>query len=103
MWKRATPATPMSTRLRALGARARRRPAACGIASRQSFGGAHDPLQSLYLVIARETLARHSGLADFAFTMQGLGSGPITLAGRTNSSAAICRASPRAPRSPPSH
>src|ERR1700728_1280104 len=45
------------------------------------FGGAHDPLRSLYLVIARETLARHSGLADFAFTMQGLGSGPITLAG----------------------
>jgi alkylation response protein AidB-like acyl-CoA dehydrogenase len=44
-------------------------------------GGAHDPLQSLYLVIARETLARHSGLADFAFTMQGLGSAPITLAG----------------------
>lgn len=45
------------------------------------FGGAHDPLRSLYLVIARETLARHSGLADFVFTMQGLGSGPITLAG----------------------
>ena len=45
------------------------------------FGGAHDPLQSLYLVLARETLARHSGLADFAFTMQGLGSVPITLAG----------------------
>lgn len=47
------------------------------------YGGAHDPLQSLYLVIARETLARHSGLADFAFTMQGLGSAPITLAGST--------------------
>jgi acyl-CoA dehydrogenase len=47
----------------------------------QGFGGVHDPLQSLYLVIARETLARHSGLADFAFTMQGLGSAPITLAG----------------------
>jgi acyl-CoA dehydrogenase len=45
------------------------------------YGGAHDPLQSLYLVIARETLARHSGLADFAFTMQGFGSAPITLAG----------------------
>jgi len=45
------------------------------------YGGAHDPLRSLYLVIARETLARHSGLADFAFTMQGLGSGPISLAG----------------------
>jgi len=44
-------------------------------------GGAHAVLQSRYLVIARETLARHSGLADFAFTMQGLGSGPITLAG----------------------
>jgi acyl-CoA dehydrogenase len=44
------------------------------------YGGANDVLQSLYLVIARETLARHSGLADFAFTMQGLGSAPITLA-----------------------
>jgi acyl-CoA dehydrogenase len=47
----------------------------------KSHGGMHDPLRSLYLVIARETLARHSGLADFAFTMQGLGSAPITLAG----------------------
>ena len=47
----------------------------------KSHGGIHDPLRSLYLVIARETLARHSGLADFAFTMQGLGSAPITLAG----------------------
>jgi alkylation response protein AidB-like acyl-CoA dehydrogenase len=47
----------------------------------KGYGGAHDPLRSLYLVIARETLARHSGLADFSFTMQGLGSGPITLAG----------------------
>jgi alkylation response protein AidB-like acyl-CoA dehydrogenase len=46
-----------------------------------AYGGAHDALQSLYLVLARETLARHSGLADFAFTMQGLGSVPITLAG----------------------
>jgi acyl-CoA dehydrogenase len=46
-----------------------------------SHGGAHDPLQSLYLVIARETLARHSALADFSFTMQGLGSAPIALAG----------------------
>jgi len=47
----------------------------------KSHGGMHDPLRSLYLVIARETLARHSGLADFVFTMQGLGSAPITLAG----------------------
>jgi len=33
------------------------------------------------LCLIRETLARHSGLADFAFAMQGLGSGPITLFG----------------------
>ena len=46
-----------------------------------AHGGAHASLQSLYLVIARETLARHSGLADFAFTMQGLGGAPIALAG----------------------
>ena len=31
--------------------------------------------------LVRETLARHSGLADFAFAMQGLGSGAITLFG----------------------
>ena len=33
------------------------------------------------LAIARETLAYHSGLADFAFAMQGLGSGAISLSG----------------------
>ncbi|MDE2335518.1 MAG: acyl-CoA dehydrogenase family protein [Rhodospirillales bacterium] len=33
------------------------------------------------LCLAREILARHDGLADFAFAMQGLGSGPILLAG----------------------
>ncbi len=33
------------------------------------------------LAIARSTLARASGLADFAFAMQGLGSGAISLAG----------------------
>lgn len=33
------------------------------------------------LCLARETLAYHDGLADFAFAMQGLGSGPITLFG----------------------
>ena len=33
------------------------------------------------LAIARETLACHSGLADFAFAMQGLGSGAISLFG----------------------
>jgi acyl-CoA dehydrogenase len=33
------------------------------------------------LALIRETLARHSGLADFAFAMQGLGSGAIGLFG----------------------
>ena len=33
------------------------------------------------LCLLRETLARHAGLADFAFAMQGLGSGPISLYG----------------------
>jgi acyl-CoA dehydrogenase len=33
------------------------------------------------LCLIRETLARHSGLADFSFAMQGLGSGPISLFG----------------------
>jgi acyl-CoA dehydrogenase len=33
------------------------------------------------LCLIRETLARHAGLADFAFAMQGLGTGPITLFG----------------------
>lgn len=33
------------------------------------------------LCLIRETLARHSGLADFTFAMQGLGSGPISLFG----------------------
>jgi len=33
------------------------------------------------ICLIRETLARRHGLADFAFAMQGLGSGAITLAG----------------------
>jgi acyl-CoA dehydrogenase len=44
-------------------------------------GGALPALDSRSLVILRETLAFHSPLADFAFAMQGLGSGAITLAG----------------------
>ena len=45
------------------------------------FGGALSKLDSRALVILRETLAFYSPLADFAFAMQGLGSGAITLAG----------------------
>jgi acyl-CoA dehydrogenase len=33
------------------------------------------------LCLARETLARHDGLADFTFALQGLGAGPISLFG----------------------
>jgi len=47
----------------------------------KAFGGALDELDSRALCIARETLAYHDGLADFAFAMQGLGSGAVTLAG----------------------
>ena len=47
------------------------------------FGGAMAQMDSRALVILRETLAFYSPLADFAFAMQGLGSGAITLAGTT--------------------
>jgi acyl-CoA dehydrogenase len=46
-----------------------------------AYGGAHEGLDVRSLALIRETLARHSGLADFAFAMQGLGSGTITLFG----------------------
>ena len=45
------------------------------------LGGALASLDSRALVVIRETLAFYSPLADFAFAMQGLGSGAITLAG----------------------
>jgi acyl-CoA dehydrogenase len=46
-----------------------------------AFGGLHDRLDVRTLCLARETLAFHDGLADFAFAMQGLGSGAISLFG----------------------
>jgi alkylation response protein AidB-like acyl-CoA dehydrogenase len=46
-----------------------------------SHGGALPALDSRALCLLRESLAYHEGLADFAFAMQGLGSGAITLAG----------------------
>jgi len=45
------------------------------------FGGAAELIDTRAICLVRETLARHSGLADFAFAMQGLGSGAISLAG----------------------
>lgn len=44
-------------------------------------GGAYVGLDVRSLCLVREILARWSGLADFAFAMQGLGSGPISLFG----------------------
>lgn len=46
-----------------------------------AYGGALDDLDVRALCLIRETLARHSGLADFAFAMQGLGSGAISVFG----------------------
>jgi acyl-CoA dehydrogenase len=53
-----------------------------------AHGGALPGLDSRALVVLRETLAFHSPLADFAFAMQGLGSGAITLAGTPEQQAA---------------
>ncbi|CAN7397242.1 acyl-CoA dehydrogenase family protein [Pseudoduganella sp. LjRoot289] len=44
-------------------------------------GGGADVIDTRALCLIRETLARHAGLADFAFAMQGLGSGAISLFG----------------------
>src|SRR5512137_1611567 len=46
-----------------------------------AYGGAGERLDVRSLAILRETLAYHSGLADFVLAMQGLGSGAITLYG----------------------
>ncbi|MDR3468409.1 MAG: acyl-CoA dehydrogenase family protein [Xanthobacteraceae bacterium] len=43
--------------------------------------GARAQFDVRMLCLARETLAYESGLADFAFAMQGLGTGPISLFG----------------------
>jgi acyl-CoA dehydrogenase len=44
-------------------------------------GGASEDFDVRSIAIVREALARFDGLADFAFAMQGLGSGALTLAG----------------------
>ena len=44
-------------------------------------GGRFEALDVRSLCLVREALARRSGLADFAFAMQGLGSAPISLFG----------------------
>ena len=47
----------------------------------QENGGSGAQIDTRAICLIRETLARHNGLADFAFAMQGLGSGAISLAG----------------------
>jgi acyl-CoA dehydrogenase len=47
----------------------------------RDVGGTNDAIDTRAICLIRETLARHSGLADFAFAMQGLGSGAISLHG----------------------
>ena len=46
-----------------------------------AYDGAAEQIDTRAICLIRETLARHSGLADFAFAMQGLGSGAISLDG----------------------
>ena len=46
-----------------------------------AYGGVGEAIDTRAICIVRETLARHAGLADFAFAMQGLGSGAISLFG----------------------
>jgi acyl-CoA dehydrogenase len=46
-----------------------------------AWGGVHEAVESRSLCVLREALASHDALADFAFAMQGLGSGAITLGG----------------------
>lgn len=70
-------------------AQARKLVAALGKASitrfcvRAEHGGALKEFDSRAICLIRETLAYHDGLADFAFAMQGLGSGALSLAGDT--------------------
>jgi alkylation response protein AidB-like acyl-CoA dehydrogenase len=63
--------------VRALGQGGWLRHAVAGTA----HGGAGETIDTRALCLIRETLARHSALADFAFAMQGLGSGAISLHG----------------------
>lgn len=63
-----------------------------------SHGGVHEAIDVRSLSIIRETLARHDGLADFAFAMQGLGSGTISLFGSEAQKAAYLPAVARGDR-----
>ncbi|MCS6867748.1 MAG: acyl-CoA dehydrogenase family protein [Thermus sp.] len=47
----------------------------------REYGGVAEGIDVRSVCLIRETLAYHSSLAEFAFAMQGLGSGPISLYG----------------------
>lgn len=51
---------------------------------RAEQGGALQDFDSRAICLIRETVAYHDGLADFAFAMQGLGSGALSLAGEAS-------------------
>jgi acyl-CoA dehydrogenase len=51
---------------------------------RHSGAGAGEVLDLRSLCLIRETLARHDGLADFSFAMQGLGMGAVSLFGSSH-------------------
>ena len=84
------------------GARAwRSGPARCAVAPPD--GDASRAIDSRSVCLARETLAYHDGLADFAFAMQGLGSGAVEIAGSDEQRRPRAAKGPRAASgSPPS-
>lgn len=52
-----------------------------GLLDAATGAGGKQPIDSRAACLTRETLAWHDGLADFAFAMQGLGTGAIGLSG----------------------
>ncbi len=54
-----------------------------------AYGGLRENVDVRSLCLAREVLARASGLADFALAMQGLGSVPVSLFGREDQKRAL--------------
>lgn len=62
------------------------------------YGGLHAALDVRTLCLAREILSSRDGLADFAFAMQGLGTGSISVAGSPEMKARILPAVARGER-----
>ena len=70
--------------VKALGQGGWLKPAIAG----KAHGGASEVIDTRTICLLREELAWHHGLADFAFAMQGLGSGAISLKGTPEQQAA---------------